>query len=97
MNESELFRSASTPEMAPIIEAMRKVASGVVNSVSIPVSHLVATSDDRANLKIRVLILSGLLKVDAHVVVKKGRPWTGKVAVKRRPQENAGSRLRRRE
>jgi hypothetical protein len=83
-SDLELPPFAADLEMAPIIDAMRKVASGVVASASIPVSHLVTTSDNRANLEFRLVILSGILKVKAHLVAPTGRPRTGKVTIQRR-------------
>ena len=79
----ELPGYAADPELAPIVEAMRKVASGHINSTSIQVDSLITTSDERTGLKIRLAILSAKLKVNARIVVN-GRPRRGRITISRR-------------
>jgi hypothetical protein len=79
----ELPGYAADQELAPIVEAMRRVAGGRIKSTSIQVDSLITTSDERGGLKLRLAILSAKLKVNARLVVN-GRPRRGRVTISRR-------------
>jgi hypothetical protein len=72
------------PELAPFAEAMRRVDSGEVQSLVVPVdSQLITSRGHRVSLRGRLLLMSDGFKVDVRLHVKKGRPPLGKVTISR--------------
>jgi hypothetical protein len=70
--------------MIPIVDAMRKVASGDLDSLTVPVdSHLITSRGHRLGLKIRLTMLSAKLKIESRLVVSKGHPPKGRVTISR--------------
>jgi hypothetical protein len=72
------------PAMIPIYEAIRRVAEGDVNSITVPVdSHLITSHGHRTALRIRLLTIASKLgaKIETRLVVSKGRPPGGKLTI----------------
>jgi len=70
------------PGMIPIVDAMRRVASGDLDSLTVPVdSHLNTSRGRRVGLQIRLAMLSEKLKIESRLVVAKGHPPKGTVTI----------------
>jgi len=76
----------SNPGWIPIAAAIRQVASGDVDSVSLTLdSSLIGSSDQRGILKQHLSMLDPALRITTRIVLsKKGRRWTGKVNIARK-------------
>jgi hypothetical protein len=72
----------SDPELAPFLDAMRRVGTGAVRSLVIPVdSNLIDSYGHRVALKLRLEMMSDGFPVDVRLHVNNGRPPTGKVTI----------------
>jgi hypothetical protein len=74
------------PGWLPIADAICRVADGRARSITVQIDPaLIGSSDQRHWLEARLLLLPRSLNITTRIVLKKGRPWTGKVTVVRRP------------